>query len=650
MIRWLHISDLHHGQRGHGGRWPELREHALVDLRTEVAARGKPDLLFFTGDLAFSGKDEEYEDVEATLDDIRHAIDCEPIILPVPGNHDLVRPAQKWPLTQLGLDSYNKLRPAIIDRNEEVHAAFQKLFAGYARWWAAYVKPKWDAAGIRYQHGLFPGDFRLAASINGIDLAVVGINSALVHHQDRGTSSDLIVEVTQCGFEFERWINKHEAAFLLMHHPQSWLEGKVQSTFKNSIHAKDRFVACLCGHMHHPETDIDGPRRWLQASSLFGLEHHGSDHEARVSGYAWGELRRIDAGKGRLFQWVRRYSDDGRFVSEAAASIEDGTDVVFRIKSPEPQVSVVVVCDDEALRIALANAIDTYADVSAVTEVDPGKPSSVDLTRIDRIVVILTDTTRPCATVTQCLARDSLVLKTPLRDGVDPDVLRDAAQLRNAATGALSCTGAPEAARLVRSWLTAARKRGGLIGPIATPTPALEPLEADTDASSRWLHIDAVSQTAKEHFELGRFEEATQVYQELLTNLETMASDTGERNERIAKARLNIAACAVSVDKVVEAEAALAGIDATGIAAATKARLAMSWANIGRPDKAREVLPSSEETDIRIAQQLISLREGKLPEDLDPSLRLEACDVMIAQGRVAEAAAAAVEVLNDLAD
>ena len=62
------------------------------------------------------------------------------------------------------------------------------------------------------------------------------------------------------------------------------------------------------------------------------------------------------------------------------------------------------------------------------------------------------------------------------------------------------------------------------------------------------------------------------------------------------------------------------------------------------------MLPAPVDVDTRVAEQLIALREGKLPDELDPSLRLESCDVLIAQGRIAEAARIAEEVLDESAD
>jgi 3',5'-cyclic AMP phosphodiesterase CpdA len=65
-IHWLHISDLHCGQRGHASRWPSFREKALASMKEMTAEHGSPDLILFTGDLTFSGRAEEFEQVDRT--------------------------------------------------------------------------------------------------------------------------------------------------------------------------------------------------------------------------------------------------------------------------------------------------------------------------------------------------------------------------------------------------------------------------------------------------------------------------------------------------------------------------------------------------------------------------------------------------------
>jgi hypothetical protein len=91
-IRWLHISDFHVGKDDYAQRGIFKRIHRHVSKRVEEV--GAPDLVFATGDLAQSGKAQEYRTfyqdflaplIEAFGDGWRGAI------YTIPGNHDVER-------------------------------------------------------------------------------------------------------------------------------------------------------------------------------------------------------------------------------------------------------------------------------------------------------------------------------------------------------------------------------------------------------------------------------------------------------------------------------------------------------------------------------------------------------------------------------
>lgn len=94
-LRILHISDLHLGKEGQGvDAWRMQRvlgKAWLENLRT-IAADGKPDIVCFTGDLAQSGKAQQYAAAGNFLDACLGALGVgrEALFL-VPGNHDVDR-------------------------------------------------------------------------------------------------------------------------------------------------------------------------------------------------------------------------------------------------------------------------------------------------------------------------------------------------------------------------------------------------------------------------------------------------------------------------------------------------------------------------------------------------------------------------------
>ncbi|MEM6456438.1 MAG: metallophosphoesterase, partial [Acidobacteriota bacterium] len=90
-IRLLHLSDLHARE---GTAWDanRVRQTLIEDLNDPARADLRPDLVLFTGDLAWAGKPEQFERGWTFLDAVLKAcdLDREALFL-VPGNHDVDR-------------------------------------------------------------------------------------------------------------------------------------------------------------------------------------------------------------------------------------------------------------------------------------------------------------------------------------------------------------------------------------------------------------------------------------------------------------------------------------------------------------------------------------------------------------------------------
>ena len=95
-VTWLHVSDVHFTAHGD----PYDRD---VVLRSLVAAARRfheqgrrPDLVFFTGDIAYSGKREEYVHATRFFDSLLQAVELDrKRLFVVPGNHDVDRAAAR---------------------------------------------------------------------------------------------------------------------------------------------------------------------------------------------------------------------------------------------------------------------------------------------------------------------------------------------------------------------------------------------------------------------------------------------------------------------------------------------------------------------------------------------------------------------------
>lgn len=310
---WLHLSDLHRGQPG-DVNWTRAKDVFLKDLEAQLKELGEPDAIFFTGDLSYSGLEEEFVEVDKTIDEIIDVVG-DALLVPVPGNHDLI-----WPdtndLSFIACQQYFKderCRKGLLEELESTLAYFRHLFRGYTSWWKRRVEPQWKTKKIRYQPGLLPGDFLASIEKSGFSLGVAGLNTAFLD-QRGDNEGKLTVEYEQLTkTDFPRWQAAQDACLLLMHHPRDVLHHDGKDTLERNIFPPDSFLACLCGHLHRSvvknEVGASGTRRWIQGTSLFGLEHWGTKRETRQTGYSWARLER-DGDNLILRRWPRKAAID----------------------------------------------------------------------------------------------------------------------------------------------------------------------------------------------------------------------------------------------------------------------------------------------------------------------------------------------------
>jgi len=103
-INWLHFSDLHYGQNQQNILLPKLKKELFKDIEHLIKTIGTIDIVFFTGDLTFSGKKDEFDALTGLLGDLWtlfRRLDSDPYLFAVPGNHDLCRPDPKHPAVKV---------------------------------------------------------------------------------------------------------------------------------------------------------------------------------------------------------------------------------------------------------------------------------------------------------------------------------------------------------------------------------------------------------------------------------------------------------------------------------------------------------------------------------------------------------------------
>lgn len=341
---WLHLSDFHAGAPGK----PLISEALCEDMKRMMDQLGQaPDMLILSGDLAYSGKAEEYEQVDQYLDLILNKVvkpagaGEDPVLVAVPGNHDLTRPSRYNPAA-LSFDRYDDpCARAVRERDESAMEYLGQLFAEFQRWWARRVHPSWDRGCLSYRKGLLPGDFMLTMERCGLKLGVAGLNTAFLQQRARDYRGKLAVEEEQLHKDdLARWAERRDLALLVMHHPPTWLNEQSRKIFDEAIYPPERFAACLFGHLHQNyltgELTQEGRRqRWFQAGALFGhLPFAGQDgkEERRESGCAWGRITRTSQQQVQLEYYPRRLrlSDEPHVFEPATTPYPRRAEVALR--------------------------------------------------------------------------------------------------------------------------------------------------------------------------------------------------------------------------------------------------------------------------------------------------------------------------------
>ncbi|WP_437977740.1 TIR domain-containing protein [Sorangium sp. So ce295] len=312
---WLHLSDLHQGLEGQGWLWPNVREVFLEDLAKLHRLCGPWDIVLFTGDLTQRAGDQEFTRLTKTLDGIwEHLRDLgsDPILLAVPGNHDLVRPNPKNPAVRV-MGNWNSDADV---RNELWHdpgspyrSVIADAFAHYTQWWNAHPLPR----ARSYRPGLLPGDFAATIEKNDVRLGVVGLNSAFLQLTGGDYEGKLALGLGQiqeaCGGDVADWARAHDVCLLLTHHPPGWLGQAARQALHGEIAPPGRFAVHHFGHMHEGCTQtlsVGGAEPWRswQAASLFGLESWADGRVERRHGYAAGRIK-FEADAAYLRIWPR---------------------------------------------------------------------------------------------------------------------------------------------------------------------------------------------------------------------------------------------------------------------------------------------------------------------------------------------------------
>src|SRR5262249_36124293 len=94
-FRFVHLSDIHFGQDVGAVHGPHqnVRSELIRDCQERCGVIGGADGILINGDVAFSGKKEQFDRAAAWIGEIAAAVGCseETDVRVIPGNHDIDR-------------------------------------------------------------------------------------------------------------------------------------------------------------------------------------------------------------------------------------------------------------------------------------------------------------------------------------------------------------------------------------------------------------------------------------------------------------------------------------------------------------------------------------------------------------------------------
>lgn len=301
-ISWIHLSDFHFGQGRHIAtdldRKSVLR-CLLQDVELVGSELGVPDYVFITGDVAHSGKKEQFDEAWSWLDELakRLRIGLDRMLL-VPGNHDVDRELVRQHVANLVHKEMRRNPPMLSDliQTGEIENVWPKLRAYQAFSTRGFGAPKID-------HNR-PG-WRLPLADEPAKAFAVGLNTVLQSYDDEDDDVSGGANLQLSAWQLEQTLGKcpDDALILaLAHHPPDLLSDGEEFVARLS----KRPHLLIYGHVHRQGAFATLPLGQQGQLRLVAGAGHTAGGE-RTHAYAWGTLD----GEGFTY-FPRQWSQDHR--------------------------------------------------------------------------------------------------------------------------------------------------------------------------------------------------------------------------------------------------------------------------------------------------------------------------------------------------
>lgn len=240
-IRWLHLSDFHFRE---SQAWSQdyVLSSLIKGIRDNHSGDNKPDLLFITGDVAFSGKPQEYSLAEDFIRELQKATGLSTNrTCIIPGNHDIDRNRQTDTLVGA---RQRLISPTEVDRFFSDTDRCETLFKRQAafREFANRIAPpdKGGYSTISFVH-------TRSIKVGPLQVRVLLLDSSWLSDGGPSDIGNVLVGERQV---IDASVESADPAltFALVHHPLAWLRDFEQVAVENRLIQNVHIM--LRGHVH----------------------------------------------------------------------------------------------------------------------------------------------------------------------------------------------------------------------------------------------------------------------------------------------------------------------------------------------------------------------------------------------------------------
>jgi ppGpp synthetase/RelA/SpoT-type nucleotidyltranferase/calcineurin-like phosphoesterase family protein len=329
VIRILHVSDVHFGVND-----PKGEQALITDALIKAVDRDKldPDIVIFSGDLAFSGKAAQFKMGE---DWLRRLCELAPRaeLFIVPGNHDVERTKVPGPHLLHAAGSKEK---SYYDWKNGITNTFPPHLQDFFAWLKT-------ASAVLPIRGNWKPPFGFHCTIESLEIPVhvIGLNSSLLSC-DEHDEKNLVVDVRTANEGLYEFQKRPGLIVAVSHHPFEWLVDWNKNELEKFLSQGTGADIFLHGHLHAQlgiaKSEITGKGL---ATLGAGAAYQGSTWPQQFALYA------IDSAQRELQTLAYTYSaDSGDWIPDNKISGKLLLDLPLPLR-PKPSAGAVEILSDE---------------------------------------------------------------------------------------------------------------------------------------------------------------------------------------------------------------------------------------------------------------------------------------------------------------